>query len=252
MYQIVFLVFVILLAAFLGSLLNVSYEQFELLYPPAKTVLRGCEEEPLGKLECEKDYILKSAIMKYGRFDKDACPVKDEDKTKYQVLNRWTVYKSKPYDIPKEFLGKQVADFTKDGKPMIAFDIAKEDPMKSRNPKTIYKHFEIKGTCQKAFAKVSGCGENPLPKLTCPDGRVVDGATLKYGRWDDSCPDPYGYKVKGNNKPVSAEFTLHDKFLGKETVNWGDATVKSLADNRDPAPGIAKQFEITAHCVSKP
>ena len=215
-------------------------------------VVIGCHDEPLKPLECGANHVLEKGTIRWGRWNKNVCS--NIDKTKFKPIQD-TIFKSKYYDIPKEFLGKQIAKFIdpKTKKPLTAMDITKENPTaatrtnpRGKLPLPVYNHYELSGTCKPISATISGCENDKLQTLSCPDGFIIPGARIKYGRWDNKvCLND---TIKTNTPSKSAEFRIPDKYMGKQSIEWGDATIASLIDNKDPYPGVYKHYEITAEC----
>jgi hypothetical protein len=252
--RIILLILVLIVSTFISSLYqNSIFEEKFQQGEQATNTLRGCEGESLGELQCPENYTLKEAKLKYGRWDITTCPVPENVKSKYQPLNRNTLTLSKMYDIPSDFMGKQVTKFTdtKTNKALTAFDITQHDPLAPtrrggpiRLP--IFKQFELKGTCKPIEVKVKGCENDKIPKVSCPDGFIVDGARMHYGRWDNTiCLDK---TVNSKTPKKQTEVRIPDQYFGKQSIEWGNATMMSLADNKNNYPNVAKHFEITATC----
>lgn len=215
-------------------------------------VVVGCHDEPLKPLECGENHVLEKGMLRWGRWDKNVCT--KIDKKKFKPMKE-SIFQSKYYDIPQEFLGKQKANFvdftTK--KPLTAMDIAKENPTaptrknpRGKQPLPVYNHYQLSGTCKPISATISGCENDKLQKLSCPNGFIIPGARMKFGRWDNNiCLND---TVKRNTPKKSAEFRIPDQYMGKQSIEWGNATLMSLTGNKDPAPGVYKHYEITAEC----
>jgi hypothetical protein len=215
-------------------------------------VVVGCHDEPLKTLECKENYVLEKGTLQWGRWSNAVCT--DVDTSKFKPITK-SENKSKLYDIPKEFLGKQITNFVDPitNKPLTAMDIAKENPTAPtikvrRGPPSlpIYNHYELKGVCKPISATISGCDNDKLQTLSCPDGFIIPGARMKYGRWDNNiCLND---TISNLTPKQVAEFRIPDEYMGKQSIEWGDATLMSLTGNKDPAPGVYKHYEITAEC----
>ena len=215
-------------------------------------VVIGCHDEPLKPLECGENHVLEKGRIRWGRWDRNVCSTID---TKNFKPMKETIFKSKYYDIPKEFLGKQITNFVDSttNKPLTAIDIAKENPTAPttkvrRGPVSlpVYNHYELSGTCKPISATISGCEDDKLQTLSCPDGFIIPGARMQFGRWDNKiCLND---TIKKNTPKKVAEFRIPDQYMGKQSIEWGDATLMSLTGNKDPTPGVYKHYEITAEC----
>lgn len=218
-------------------------------------VVIGCHDEPLKPLECEENYVLEKGRIRWGRWDKNVCSTIDTKKFK---PIRDTIFQSKYYDIPKEFLGKQITNFedptTK--KPLTAMDIAKENPtaptrknFSGKASLPVYNHYQLSGVCKpisSELSTVSGCANDKLKTVSCPDGFIIPGARIKYGRWDNEvCLDD---TVTKNTQKKFMEVRVPDQYMGKQSIDWGDATIGSLVGDKDPYVGVSKHYEITAEC----
>lgn len=244
------LFFVLLVTSILASffLIKENYTEGQM----NTNIVVGCHDEPLKPLECGENHVLEKGKIRWGRWDKNVCSTIDTKKFKPM---RETIFKSKYYDIPKEFLGKQITYFinptTK--KPLTAMDITKENPTaatiqnsRGKPPLPVYNHYELSGTCKPISATITGCDNDKLQTLSCPDGFIIPGARMKYGRWNNNiCLND---TISKNTPKKFAEFRIPDKYMGKQRIEWGNATISSLIENKDPFPGVYKHYEITAEC----
>lgn len=244
------LFFVLLVTSILASLLFIkeNYTEGQM----NTNIVVGCHDEPLKPLECGENHVLEKGKIRWGRWDKNVCSTIDTKKFKPM---RETIFKSKYYDIPKEFLGNQITQFidSKTKKPLTAMDIAKENPTaatiqnpRGKLPLPVYNHYELSGTCKPISAIITGCENDKLQTLSCPDGFIIPGARIKYGRWNNNIC--LNNTINKNTPRKFAEFRIPDKYMGKQSIEWGNATISSLIENKDPFPGVYKHYEITAEC----
>lgn len=243
------LLFVLIITSVVATIVDVKENYRE---GAKNTNVVGCHLEPLKPLECEENYVLEKGKIRWGRWNSQVCT--DVDKQKFKPILGST-FKSKYYDIPTEFLGKQKTNFvdpiTK--KPLTAMDIAKENPTAStvkvsrgQPSLPIYNHYELLGTCKPVSATITGCENDKLQTLSCPDGFIVNGMMMKYGRWNNTvCLND---TVNKNTPTKVDDFRLPDQYNGKQSVEWGDATIASLIAGKNPYPGVYKHYEITAEC----
>lgn len=72
-------------------------------------------------------------------------------------------------------------------------------------------------------------------KLACPEGHIMKGSQIKYGKFD--------------NKGLYKNYKLPKKCLNKKNCSFqiNKTTIKD-----DPAPGLDKEFEVTLACFEPP
>ena len=124
-FRIWILLFVLLATSIIASIyvVNEDYTEGQM----STNIVVGCQDEPLKPLECGENHVLEKGMLRWGRWDKNVCSTVDAKK--YKPI-RESIFNSKYYDIPKEFLGKQITNFVDPttNKPLTAMDIAKENP----------------------------------------------------------------------------------------------------------------------------
>lgn len=253
--RILLLVSIIILTSVVAALYNNRILEKYIDGPKQLEPIRGCENEPL-KIDCGDNYVLEKADIKYGRWEKaDVCPVPTDLISKYKRIEEST-FKDVQQPLPNEYLGKQVVEFvnSQTQKPLMVSDIIKTDPIaatattrRGRGPVLpVFKHWEITATCKPISASVTGCEKDKIPTLSCPDGYIIPGARMKYGRWDNTvCLDD---TVNEKTPEATDTIRIPDEYLGKQTIEWGDATMSSLSGGKDPIAGVSKHFEIVAEC----
>ena len=227
MYQIYSLFLILVVTSIIGSLLYKSHiEHFKQM-----ATSRGCEKDILPKITCPKGQIVSGVNVKYGRWNNKTCS--------HGTVKSNTKASSMTFDVPSSYLGKQSVDW----KGATIDKLAGKDPSPH-----IYKHFEMTPTCKRPDSSIAltGC-ENAAPSvMNCPPGSTVSAATMKYGRWNNKiCPHA---TVKSNTAAKSQTYPIANTYLGKPSLDFKGAGALSLAGNKDPYPGMFKQYEINATC----
>ena len=92
----------------------------------------------------------------------------------------------------------------------------------------------------------SGC-EGSTVKLSCPNGHIMEGSKVKYGRFDNNtCKDP---KITASTPSTFKEYAIPKKCVNKENCQF---EISELTIKDDPAPGLPKQFEVALACFEPP
>lgn len=92
----------------------------------------------------------------------------------------------------------------------------------------------------------SGC-EGSTVKLSCPNGHIMEGSKVKYGRFDNNtCKDP---KITSSTPSTFKEYAIPKKCINKENCEFD---INELTIKDDPAPGLPKQFEVALACFEPP
>lgn len=92
----------------------------------------------------------------------------------------------------------------------------------------------------------SGC-QGSTVKLSCPNGHIMEGSKVKYGRFDNNtCKDP---KITASTPATFKEYSIPKKCINKENCQF---EISELTIKDDPAPGLPKQFEIALACFEPP
>jgi len=92
----------------------------------------------------------------------------------------------------------------------------------------------------------SGC-EGSTVKLSCPNGHIMEGSKVKYGRFDNNtCKDP---KITASTPATFKEYAIPKKCINEENCQF---EISELTIKDDPAPGLSKQFEVALACFEPP
>jgi len=92
----------------------------------------------------------------------------------------------------------------------------------------------------------AGC-EGSTVKLSCPNGHIMKGSKVKYGRFDNNtCKDP---KITASTPSLFKEYAIPKKCVNKENCQFD---ISELTIKDDPAPGLSKQFEVALACFEPP
>jgi hypothetical protein len=92
----------------------------------------------------------------------------------------------------------------------------------------------------------SGC-QGSTVKLSCPNGHIMEGSKVKYGRFDNNtCKDP---KITASTPATFKEYAIPKKCVNKENCQF---EISELTIKDDPAPGLPKQFEVALACFEPP
>jgi hypothetical protein len=92
----------------------------------------------------------------------------------------------------------------------------------------------------------SGC-QGSTVKLSCPNGHIMEGSKVKYGRFDNNtCKDP---KITASTPATFKEYSIPKKCINKENCQF---EISELTIKDDPAPGLPKQFEVALACFEPP
>lgn len=195
-------------------------------------VAYGCENDKIPNLTCDPGHVVTDATFSYGRWNNNICP--------HQTVRNNTPMKWGVYNVPTQYYeGKQELAIGE----VSPSTLAKEDPYPN-----VYKHYQIKGTCQPLTVeqKYTGCDGKKLKSIDCPGGYSIDSATMKYGRWDNkTCP---GTNVNINTPSKSKDYPLDPSlYRGKESAIVNMTPIE-LSKGSDPVPGTKKHYVVTATC----
>jgi hypothetical protein len=92
----------------------------------------------------------------------------------------------------------------------------------------------------------SGC-QGSTVKLSCPNGHIMEGSKVKYGRFDNNtCKDP---KITASTPATFKEYAIPKKCINQENCQF---EISELTIKDDPAPGLPKQFEVALACFEPP
>lgn len=92
----------------------------------------------------------------------------------------------------------------------------------------------------------SGC-QGSTVKLSCPNGHIMEGSKVKYGRFDNNtCKDP---KITATTPATFKEYAIPKKCVNQENCEF---EISELTIKDDPAPGLPKQFEVALACFEPP
>ena len=96
------------------------------------------------------------------------------------------------------------------------------------------------------ISKSSGC-DNSTVHLTCPNGLIMKGSKIKYGRFDNNtCKDN---SISSSTKSEYKEYSIPEKCLDKKECSF---EINSQTFGEDPSPGLSKQFELILACFDTP
>lgn len=233
--RIIWLFAVLVLVSIIAVFLYKVKEHFVEVETKPVTV-SGCENDKVPDLKCDDGWIFsKAPELKYGRWNNKICP---HPTVNPKTPNKETQFK--PYPLSSAFVGKQVATFN--GK--TAYNLANDDPVPG-----ILKHYEVNGTCKpvKTTVTKNGCDGGKVPNLSCPDGYLVENATMKFGRWDNTLCKK-GSNVDDKAPAQFKEYPISpDYYADKKTIALNKKPMEFIPGS-DPAPGTKKHYLVTANC----